>query len=127
MKPCAPYFLLPLLAFAVAFGQGKKSNPCADPQSQAEINMCAGEKYKAADATLNQVYRQLVSMLSAEEKLQLKEAQSAWLKYRDTNCEFVADQYRGGSIRPSILGFCLAEMTQNRTTELRNQIKDRSD
>ena len=127
MKPCAPYLLLPLLAFATAFGQGKKSDPCTDPQSQAEMNMCAGEKYKAADAKLNQVYRQLVSMLNAEEKLQLKEAQSAWLKYRDTNCEFVADQYKGGSIRPSILGFCLAEMAQNRTTELRNQIKDRSD
>src|SRR6266516_2580803 len=125
MKRCAPYFVLFLLASATAFGQGKKSDPCADPQSQAEMNMCAGEKYKAADATLNKVYRQLVSMLNAEEKLQLKEAQTAWLKYRDTNCDFVSDQYKGGSIRPSILGYCITEMTQNRTDELRHQIKDR--
>ena len=90
------------------------------------MNICAGREYKAADVELNQVYRQLVSMLDDEEKPQLKEAQTAWLKYRDTNCEFVADQYKGGSIRPMIHGLCLAEMTRNRTTELKSQIKDRN-
>jgi uncharacterized protein YecT (DUF1311 family) len=102
-----------------------KPDPCANAQSQAEMNICAGKEYKAADIVLNQVYRQLVSKLDDEEKLQLKEAQTAWLKYRDSNCEFVADQYKGGSIRPTIHGLCLAEMTRNRTSELKQQIKDR--
>jgi uncharacterized protein YecT (DUF1311 family) len=84
------------------------------------------KEYKAADATLNRVYQQLVAMLEPEEKAQLKEAQTAWIKYRDTNCEFVADQHKGGSIRPMIYGLCLAEVTSNRTAELKDQIKDRS-
>ena len=91
-----------------------------------EMNICAGQKFKKADAALNQVYRQLTAMLNVEEKEQLKETENAWLKYRDTNCDFVADQYKGGTIRPMILGLCLADMTQSRTTELKNQIKDRS-
>jgi len=127
MKVWILYCLLILLTFGTAVGQGnKKSDPCADAQSQAEMNICAGKEYKAADATLNEVYRQLVSMLDNEDKSQLKEAQTAWLKYRDTNCEFVADQYKGGTIRPMIHGLCLADMTRNRATELKDQIKERS-
>src|SRR2546427_12154432 len=127
MKAATFFVLLCTLVSGYAFAQGtKKADPCANAQSQAEMNICAGKEYKAADATLNQVYRQLVSMLDDEEKSQLKEAQTSWLKYRDTNCEFVADQYKGGTIRPMIHGLCLAEMTRNRTTELRDQIKERS-
>ena len=75
---------------------------------------------------MNQVYRKLVSMLEEEEKAQLKEAQTAWLKYRDTNCEFVADQYKGGSIRPLIQATCLGNITKRRTTELKTQIQERT-
>ena len=115
-----------LLFSSITFSQVKpKPDPCASAQSQAEMNICAGKAYKEADVVLNQVYRQLVSKLDAEEKTQLKEAQTAWLKYRDSNCEFVADQYKGGSIRPMIHGLCLADMTRNRTSELKQQIKDR--
>ncbi|HEU5235697.1 MAG TPA: lysozyme inhibitor LprI family protein [Pyrinomonadaceae bacterium] len=104
----------------------KKPDPCAGAQSQAEMNICAGKEYKSADAELNQVYQKLSSILNDEEKSQLKEAENAWIRYRDLNCEFVADQYKGGSIRPMIHGLCLADVTRNRTAELRNQIKDRN-
>jgi len=127
MKPAVLVVFICLVAGAHAYGQGKgKPDPCANAQSQAEMNQCAGRDYNAADVVLNQVYRQLVAKLDEDEKSQLKEAQTAWLKYRDANCEFVADQYKGGTIRPMILGYCLAEMTRNRTTELKNQIKERS-
>ncbi len=120
------YCLLILVSFGTAPGQGtKKVDPCANAQSQADMNDCWGREYKAADATLNQVYRQLISKLDDEEKAQLKEVESAWLKYRDANCNFVADQYKGGTIRPMIDAICLADMTKNRTAELRSQIKDR--
>jgi uncharacterized protein YecT (DUF1311 family) len=104
----------------------KKNDPCADPQSQAEMTQCAANAYKAADAVLNQVYPKLMALLNDEEKAQLKTAQTAWLKYRDANCDFVADQYKGGSMRPMIYAGCLEDVTKNRTTELKTQIEDRS-
>jgi uncharacterized protein YecT (DUF1311 family) len=115
-----------LLVVAPAFGQRAKKAPCSDADTQAAMNICAGQEYRTADAALNRAYQQLVAKLDTEEKSQLKEAQTAWLKYRDTNCDFVADQYKGGSIRPTILGLCLADVTRNRTAELKTQIKDRS-
>jgi uncharacterized protein YecT (DUF1311 family) len=121
-------FLLMVLVLVAgsAFGQGAKKTPCADANTQAEMNICAGKEFKTADAALNQTYQKLLAMLEAAEKAQLKEVETVWIKYRDTNCEFVADQYKGGSIRPMILGLCLADVTRNRTAELKNQIKDRN-
>ena len=126
MKLASTCLLLLVVIGGHTFGQGKKKpDPCANAQTQAEMNICAGKEYQAADAMLNQVYKQLVSMLDDEEKAQLRDVENAWLKYRDSNCDFVADQYKGGSIRPTIHGLCLADMTRNRTTELKNQIKER--
>ncbi len=114
-----------LLATCVLAQGTKKPTPCADAQTQTDMNICWGKEYKAADATLNQVYGQLMRKLDEADKTQLKQVEAAWLKYRDANCEFVADQYKGGTIRPMIDAMCLADTTRNRTTELRNQIKDR--
>ena len=126
MKPAAILFILFVLAGVSTLGQGaKKVDPCVSAQSQADMNDCWGREYKAADATLNQVYRQLVAKLDDDEKAQLKSVEAAWLKYRDANCDFVADQYKGGTIRPMIDAMCLGDMTKNRTAELRSQIKDR--
>ena len=90
------------------------------------MTQCARRDYQTADALLNQAYRRLAAMLDDEKKTQLKEAQTAWLKYRDSNCEFVADEFKGGSMRPMIYADCLGDMTKKRTDELRNQIKERN-
>jgi uncharacterized protein YecT (DUF1311 family) len=117
--------LLLLLTFHCEVRGQKKPEPCADAQSQAEMTICWGNQYKAADAKLNQVYRQFTAKLDDAEKAQLKNAQTAWLKYRDTNCEFVADQYKGGTMRPMIAAICLTDVTDNRTKELTAQMKER--
>jgi uncharacterized protein YecT (DUF1311 family) len=127
MKRVMVFLLLLLLAIGSSFAQGtKKADPCAKAQSQADMNDCWGRQFKASDAVLNQVYRQLVAMLNDEERSQLKEAETSWLKYRDANCDFVADQYKGGTIRPMAYAICLNDMTRNRTAELRTQIKERN-
>jgi uncharacterized protein YecT (DUF1311 family) len=120
--------LLFLFIFTAPIASGEvpqKTEACAAAQSQAEMTICWENQYKAADAKLNQVYRQFTAKLDDEEKTQLKTAQTAWLKYRDTNCEFVADQYKGGTMRPMIAAICLTDVTDNRTKELTVQMKER--
>ena len=125
MKLLTTSGLLLLILSAGILAQDQKKDPCADAQSQAEMNMCWGKEYKAADAKLNKTYQDFMSKLEESEKVQLKNAQLAWLKYRDANCEFVADQYKGGTMRPMIAAICLADTTNNRTTELKAQMKER--
>ena len=120
--------ILALLLSSISIaGQKPKDDPCANAQTQLEMNMCWGNQYKAADAQLNSVYRDFTSKLSPEESAQLKAAQLAWIKFRDANCEFVADAYKGGTIRPMIAAMCLADVTTARTTELKAQMKERED
>ena len=120
--------VLALLLSSISIaGQKPKDDPCANAQTQLEMNMCWGNQYKTADAKLNAVYREFTSKLSPEETVQLKAAQLAWIKFRDANCEFVADAYKGGSIRPMIAAMCLADGTNARTSELKTQMKERED
>ena len=126
MRLFATLLILFLFTAPIASGEvPQKPEPCADAQTQADMTICWGNQYKAADAKLNQVYRQFTAKLDDEEKTQLKTAQTAWLKYRDANCEFVADQYKGGTMRPMIAAICLADVTDNRTKELTAQMKER--
>jgi len=118
--------LLLVAATSISGQKKRKADPCANPQTQSEMTQCAGKAFQAADAVLNQVYQKLAAKLDGDEKAKLKEAQTAWLKYRDSNCEFVADQYQGGTMQPMIYSGCLADVTRKRTSELRMQIKERS-
>lgn len=127
MKLAGTLFLLLLATGVSTLGQEqKKPEPCADAQTQTDMNICWGNQYKAADAQLNKTYQQLVALLEANDKAQLRNVEAAWIKYRDANCEFVADQYKGGTMRPMIYAMCMADVTTNRTNELKHQIEDRN-
>jgi len=101
-------------------------DPCRDPQSQAEMNMCAAKRFKAADAELNKVYNRLASMLAGDNSARLKAAEVSWMKYRDDNCDYEADFFEGGSMKPLIYSSCMERMTKARTAELRGQIKEQN-
>jgi uncharacterized protein YecT (DUF1311 family) len=97
---------------------------CNNPQTQSEMNICASIAYQNADRKLNQVYRQLLPKLSAARKQKLITAQQAWIKFRDSSCEFERSAYEGGSMAPMIYGFCLADVTEQRTKDLQRYLED---
>ncbi|MCC5657524.1 lysozyme inhibitor LprI family protein [Nostoc sp. XA010] len=96
---------------------------CNNPQTQIAINECAKLSYQRADKKLNQAYQQLLPTLETSRKQKLIAAQQAWLKFRDTNCEFERSRYEGGSIAPSIYSGCLENTTKLRTQELQEFLK----
>jgi uncharacterized protein YecT (DUF1311 family) len=100
-------------------------NPnCNNPQTQSEMNICASIAYQNADRKLNQVYRQLLPKLSAARKQKLITAQQAWIKFRDSSCEFERSAYEGGSLAPMIYGYCLAAVTEQRTKDLQRYLEN---
>ena len=91
---------------------------CDNPQTQLEMNACAGISYQNADRKLNQVYQQLLPNVSARRKPKLVAAQQAWLKFRDASCVFERSEVEGGSMAPMIYSGCLATVTEQRTKDL---------
>ncbi|MCL1463784.1 lysozyme inhibitor LprI family protein [Argonema galeatum] len=91
---------------------------CNDPQTQSEMNACAGISYQNADRKLNQVYQQLLPKLPAARKQKLVTAQQAWLRFRDASCVFERSEVEGGTMAPMIYSGCLATVTEQRTKDL---------
>jgi uncharacterized protein YecT (DUF1311 family) len=97
---------------------------CKKASTQLEMNHCAYKSFKAADAELNQVYRQLRNKYKGTpQESQLVDAQLAWLKFRDTDCKFSADRFKGGSIAPLIYSSCKEGLTTERTRSLKNYLE----
>lgn len=93
-------------------------------QTQAEMNQTAYDDYKKADAELNKVYKEVLQSLNKKEKQLLIKAQKDWIKFRDSHCEFVAEEFNGGSIQPLIRYTCLTGRTESRTEDLKEKLKE---
>ncbi|MFN6492666.1 lysozyme inhibitor LprI family protein [Nostoc sp. DedQUE03] len=96
---------------------------CNNAQTQAAINECTKLSYQNADKKLNQVYQQLLPNLNRTRKQKLIAAQQAWIKFRDSNCEFEKSAYEGGSLASTIYFSCLENTTKERTQQLQEYLK----
>ncbi|MFL6212093.1 MAG: lysozyme inhibitor LprI family protein [Pyrinomonadaceae bacterium] len=117
--------LLCLLAPTVVPQGGK--HPCEQAGTQYEATECAGREYKQADAELNKVYQQVLKQEDKDGQARLRAAQLSWLKFRDTECEYEAGDYIGGTMRPMVAAFCLAAVTNERTKQLKEILRAKSD
>ena len=106
------------------------------------MDRCADFQFKQADARLNRVYRSALKYMTDDlaqahergDKTQiqyeqtamssLKEAERAWLSYRDIQCKAAGQQYEGGSMAHMIYSQCLATLTQHRIADLKSVYED---
>ena len=107
------------LVFAASAGQAAS---CAGARTQAEMTRCVGDDYKLADQTLNIVYDRLMKRLDRDDRTRLRDAQRAWLSFRDKHCAFVGAGSEGGSIQSMIVAGCLSEVTTSRAGQLAEQL-----
>lgn len=118
---------------AIVFGVANNSRAqsrCDNMQSQADMNGCAIEEYKNADAQLNAAYQRLTYIVSPERKAKLTQAQLAWIQFRDNQCLFELTNTRGGrsngvegSMAPIIRYSCLKHWTEKRTNDFNQYIQ----
>jgi len=97
----------------------------ANAQSQAEMNRQAAKDFEKADAQLNSTYAALMAKLpDAESQGKLKESQRAWIAFRDAEAAFAADEFRGGSMAPTLRYATMTELTQQRIKQLKARHPD---
>jgi uncharacterized protein YecT (DUF1311 family) len=103
---------------------------CVDPQAQIEMNMCAWQDFEKADAELNAIWKDAMTAAKAldaeESNPNLKGAakallagQRGWIAYRDGQCELAGWEAHGGSMEPMLESGCKAELTRERTSQLK--------
>jgi uncharacterized protein YecT (DUF1311 family) len=92
-----------------------------DPSTQGVIQ-CADAAYNKWDKELNTYYKLLQENLKPEEKELLKKSQIAWLKFRDTELQFLAKVYENmqGTMYLTIYALDRVEIVKKRVNELKS-------
>ena len=106
---------------------------CANAMAQVDLNACAYQDWEAADADLNAAYKRAMALLqdwdanlpAAEQggAQALKEAQRAWITFRDKACEAEGYAMRGGSAEPLLVYGCMRLLTEERTGHLTGMVE----
>jgi uncharacterized protein YecT (DUF1311 family) len=101
------------------------THPCRlSAQTQLEINDAAQKEYAAADAALGRVYTQILTEYRDDAVFvrKLREAERAWLRFRDAQVESLypqADKRRAyGTVYPLCRLQALTALTIERTKQL---------
>jgi uncharacterized protein YecT (DUF1311 family) len=120
-----------LVASTSSLSQSKE-NPCwKTATAQSEMNNCADEDARAADAELNHVYQDLLSKtkVDANATTKLRHAQRAWVAFRDAQLEALypaQDKQREyGTIYPMCYAIVATAMTKERTAQLRRMLQEK--
>ncbi|MBL4927713.1 DUF1311 domain-containing protein [Tabrizicola sp. KVB23] len=96
--------------------------------AQSDLNICAVQDWQVADDQLNAVWPKVLAALKAADaelpaelkggEKALREAQRAWITFRDAECKAEGYPMRGGSAEPLLVYGCMAALTRERTETL---------
>ena len=96
---------------------------CADfPENQTTMGsiQCSDAAAKAWDTLLNQYYQDARAKLNDEGKTTLRDAQRAWIPFREKSCQVWHSVFEGGSLGRQIAADCFRAETARRALELRD-------
>lgn len=101
-----------------------RADDCDNAMTQAAMNECSDKAYKASDAELNKLYRQVDERLKddADPRRLLISAQRAWVNFRDAECKFSTSRSSGGSIHPMVVSMCLDDLTKKRVEDFKQAL-----
>lgn len=108
--------------------QAQAAADCSNPVSQLEMTYCAEQDWLEADAALNTVYGIAMARMRETDGYlpdnlkgaadALRDAQRAWIPYRDKACAAYGYLARGGTLEPQLIYSCRADLTRSRVSEL---------
>ncbi|PXX41575.1 lysozyme inhibitor LprI family protein [Undibacterium pigrum] len=116
--------LLLTLACASSLAQAIDCNKASNTM---EINECASIEQQKVEAKLNQVYQRVLKGMEkdyasdgnfADMKKAFVNAQRAWIKFREADCDAVYQKNIGGTIRNVMHISCMQARAKTRIAEL---------
>lgn len=90
-----------------------------------EMRECINKELVRQDERLNQAYRKYSNSLSSSVRNSLKEAQRAWIHFRNKECIWAGASEGGGTLGPVIVDNCHLELTTRRASEFESLLSQR--
>ncbi|WP_246672126.1 MULTISPECIES: lysozyme inhibitor LprI family protein [unclassified Mesorhizobium] len=111
------------LAMLLTIPAARAAIDCAAAKTQADLATCTTANAASADAGLNAVYKVLAGRLAPADLKRLRDAQRAWIPFRDKECAFRTQPYADGSVYSTLVETCRAELTKARLAQLQHQLQ----
>jgi len=92
--------------------------PC-EAETTVGAHIDTGEALRDADAVLNEAYKELMAERDETQQEALRQAQRAWIRYRDACVTAEGSLYEGGSFQPVVELQCALDLTTEQTGRLR--------
>jgi uncharacterized protein YecT (DUF1311 family) len=98
---------------------------CNNPATDSERASCMAADLRQADDTINTVYQQLIRSISGTDRIALRDAQRAWIKFRDAQCGLNAgtgqrDAWLNQLLKDYQKAVCVTRVTNDRVAELQS-------
>lgn len=87
------------------------------PRTQAAMNQLAIDEFNQVELEMNEIYKQVLTILDSQAKNQLEAAQEQWVNFRERQTQFWANEFEGGSIFPVIYYSNMKSLTRQRIDE----------
>lgn len=120
-----------ILTLALVLAAQATGIDCDNSDGQLENTECVAREFRSADAELNRQWPGWLDHARAADRdfsgrregpgyeQVLRDAQRAWIAFRDANCRYDAySQARGGTLEPLIYENCRLRMTRDRIRQL---------
>lgn len=119
----------PIALLSFALSANAQELDCTNPTSQVEMTGCAARSHEAADTALNTAYRAAMARARQQDEYltegqvpsatMLRDAQRAWITFRDGACDTESTMARGGTLQNQLFFICLERLTKHRTEDLK--------
>ena len=95
------------------------------PLCQRDMNIQAAKDLHKAEEELEGANTELTTLLNKKRGAEYLRVHKAWIRYRNLLSEFQANEYKGGTIWPTIYGMTAQEETQRRFAEVKKVLEEK--
>ena len=113
-------FAITLVTPAHAQHMNAGTTGCEDAGANVDMSNCFYSSWQKADAELNRVYNRIMRVMPTEDRPALVASQRNWIRFRDSFCAVESGLYSGGSAEGMVRSACLAALTTQQISSLRN-------
>lgn len=84
------------------------------------MSACANAETVLWDGYLNREYKARMAEITPDQQTALRDAQRAWIAFRDADCGLQYQMFIQGTIRSNVYTGCMLDMTARRALSLRD-------
>jgi len=115
---------VPMILLCAALSVSAQSDKCQNANTTLDMVQCQAKELQERNDDLKVVLSRIEKLADQRQRDLLKRAETAWEAYRDANCTFASDLFRGGSMQGLVVAECQTRLAEERIEELEELRQD---